>query len=204
VASSADRRVPEDRAGASGASGLAGWVSGKGGRGAVAHPATAAKTAEKARTLKNMASIRRLLDELTAGRGLDCQELRWCCVLPRFDAGCVRIRIERTARSRPAGTAPSRQSDLRQRAQAERALADSGSKPARRSWLPFAVGRCRRQPPSIFLRQPELGKLESKLAAIHRDERPVQQSLEGEARLTPCNIAWGRPSLDRNGSSRAQ
>jgi hypothetical protein len=134
VASSADRRVPEDRAGASGASGLAGWVSGKGGRGVVAHPATAAKTAEKARTLKNMASIRRLLDELTAGRGPDCQELRSCCVLSRFDAGCVRSRIERTATSRAAVTAPSGQSDLRQRAQAERALAGSGSKPAQRSW----------------------------------------------------------------------
>jgi hypothetical protein len=54
VASSADRRVPDDGAGASGASGLAGCVSGNGGRGVVAHPASAIKTAEKAKILKNM------------------------------------------------------------------------------------------------------------------------------------------------------
>jgi hypothetical protein len=72
VASSADRLVPDNGGGASGAWGLAGCVSGNGGRGVVAHPATAAKTAEKARILKNMAIIRRLLNEMTARRGPDC------------------------------------------------------------------------------------------------------------------------------------
>jgi hypothetical protein len=67
VASSVDRRVPDNGGRASGASGLAGCVSGYGGRGVVAHPATGTKSVQKAKILKNMASIRRLLNEMTAG-----------------------------------------------------------------------------------------------------------------------------------------
>jgi hypothetical protein len=104
------------------------------------------------------------------------------------------------------GDCTKRQSDLRQRAQAERALAGSGSKPARRNWRTFAAGRCRGQPPSIFVQRAELGKLESKLAAIRQDERPAQRSLGGQVRLTPCNIVSERAqsSLGRCGSRRVR